>query len=104
MRPLFWNDSCSSGAEDYGIHEGTIGVWYSHDNIDCFDNGDDRMEAVNYGLGSHYYLVVPYNANHDGSYGERTVPPLAPPTERPVSAPFPNCDTNQTNMRELACP
>ncbi|MCP3977994.1 MAG: hypothetical protein GY716_01510 [bacterium] len=99
---LNWTDSCSVGAEDYGIHEGTIGAWYSHDDIDCTDNGGDRTEVVNTAAGSSYYLVVPYNANDEGSYGRAKGLPL--PLERPVSAPFANCDTNGTDMRELSCP
>jgi hypothetical protein len=101
---LDWSASCSVGAEDYGIHEGTIGVWYSHDDIDCQDNGGDLDEVVNYAAGDTYYLVVPHNANDEGSYGKRSVPPLPAPAERPVSSPYPNCEANGTDMRELSCP
>ena len=95
--------SCSVGVEDYGIHEGTIGAWYSHDDIDCSDDGADLTEVVNYDAGNVYYLVVPHNANDEGSYGRRSVPPLPAPAERPPSGPYPNCDANGTDMRELSC-
>jgi hypothetical protein len=101
---LNWSASCSVGAEDYGIHEGTIGSWYSHDEIDCSDNGGDLTEVVNYAAGNMYYLVVPHNSNDEGSYGLRSVPPLPAPAERPPSSPYPNCEANVTNMRELSCP
>jgi hypothetical protein len=101
---LTWAASCSIGAEDYGIHEGTLGSWYSHDEIDCYDDGGDFSEVVNYAAGDTYYLVVPYNANDEGSYGKRSVPPLAAPAERPASGPTPNCEDNDTGMRELSCP
>jgi len=101
-----WSASCSVGVEDYGIHEGLIGTWYSHDDITCTDTGSDLMEVINPAAwaSNNYYLVVPHNANDEGSYGQRTVPPLLPPAERPVSSPYPNCEANGTNMRELSCP
>jgi hypothetical protein len=110
---LTWSASCSVGAEDYGIHEGTIGSWYSHDEVDCHDNGGDLTEVYTYSPGDYYYLVVPWNPNDEGSYGQRSVPPLAPPMERPVSSPFPSCTAyagppgpvgNNTDQRELSCP
>jgi hypothetical protein len=95
---LFWSNSCSVGSEDYGIYEGTIGIWYSHTAIDCADGGTLLEEVVNYGLGDQYYLVVPHNPNDEGSYGLKSVPPLAPPAERPAG--FATCQPS----REFGCP
>ncbi|HEY3174186.1 MAG TPA: hypothetical protein VGK94_00335 [Candidatus Polarisedimenticolia bacterium] len=69
---ITWEASCSAGAEDYAIYEGTIGSWYSHGALDCSDDGGDRMEEFSPGSGNRYYLVVPLNANDEGSYGVDT--------------------------------
>ena len=42
---LSWSPSCSSGAEDYGIYEGTLGSWYSHKKKICSDVGLDFTET-----------------------------------------------------------
>jgi len=65
---LDWSASCSSGAEDYGIYEGTIGTYYSHTMIDCDDAGSDLVEQITPAVGSNYYLVVPHG-KAEGSYG-----------------------------------
>ncbi len=83
---LSWNASCSEGASDYGIYEGTIGSWYSHTSIDCNDGGVPLTEQVTPGAGSRYYLVVPRNAQTEGSYGLRQDNPIPTYTERPVGA------------------
>ena len=75
---LDWSASCSSGAEDYGIYEGTLGTWYSHTQIDCDDAGSDLVEQITPAVGSNYYLVVPHG-KAEGSYGLDSVP-----AERPV--------------------
>lgn len=64
-----WTASCSAGAEDYGIYEGQLGNWTSHGAIDCHDDGADRTEQIAPAGGNTYYLVVPFNANDEGSYG-----------------------------------
>ncbi len=66
---LTWAAGCSTGAEDYGIYEGTLGSWYSHTAIDCNDDLHDLTEVITPQPGSNYYLVVPYTANAEGSYG-----------------------------------
>jgi hypothetical protein len=66
---LSWSPSCSGGAEDYGVYEGEIGVWYSHEPIDCTDQDHDFFEQVEPSAGDRYYLVVPSNIDDDGSYG-----------------------------------
>lgn len=64
-----WDASCSAGAEDYTIYEGTIGSWYSHTAIDCNDDGTPLTETVATSPGNTYYLVVPTNPDGEGSYG-----------------------------------
>lgn len=66
---LRWNASCSGGAADYAIYEGTLGSWYSHTLIDCSDDGADRQETLTPSAGNRYYLVVPENSASEGSYG-----------------------------------
>ncbi len=66
---ISWSASCSSGAEDYGIHEGQIGSWYSHTQIDCSDDGGDLTEEITPSAGDRYYLVVPHHPDDEGSYG-----------------------------------
>lgn len=66
---ISWEASCSAGAEDYAIYEGTIGDWYSHVPIDCSDDGADLTEDVAFSPGDRYYIVVPLNASAEGSYG-----------------------------------
>ena len=69
---LTWGPSCSVGAENYGIYEGVIGSWYSHTQIDCDDGGSNLTELVTTGAGNRYYLVVPFNPNDEGSYGQNS--------------------------------
>jgi hypothetical protein len=90
---LFWTASCSLGAEDYGIYEGTIGTWYSHTQIDCSDALGDLQEAVTPGAGNRYYLVVPNNPDVEGSYGTRSTG-----VQRPVGSV--TCRAAQ----EIGCP
>lgn len=69
---LSWSHSCSAGAEDYAIYEGDLASPYSHVRIDCTDDGADFIEEVKPSAGDRYYLVVPWNANDEGSYGDST--------------------------------
>jgi len=72
MLRLVWDQSCSQGATDYGIYQGTIGSWYSHTLLDCSDAGNDLQEDITPGAGNRYFLVVPLNAFGEGSYGQRS--------------------------------
>jgi hypothetical protein len=64
-----WSTSCSQGADDYEIYEGTIGTWYSHTSKVCTDTAHDLTETFAPAVASDYYLVVPRNAVEEGSYG-----------------------------------
>jgi hypothetical protein len=66
---LRWSATCTGGASDYAIYEGTLGSWYSHSQLDCTDYGGDRQETVTPSPGNRYYLVVPESAANEGSYG-----------------------------------
>jgi hypothetical protein len=76
-----WSTSCSQGADDYEIYEGSIGVWYSHTSKVCTDTGHDLKETFAPAAGSDYYLVVPRDAVEEGSYGTNSGG-----VERPVGA------------------
>ena len=78
---LSWPASCSPGAADYAIYEGTVGNYYSHEKKTCSDGDGDRTEEIFPQPADSYYLVVPLTATDEGSYGvdsdgvERPVPP-----------------------------
>jgi hypothetical protein len=89
---LTWDPSCSSGGEDYGVYEGTIGTWNSHTAIDCIDGGTALTEDVTPALTSNYYLVVPHSqGKEEGSYGLDFIGGVN--TERPVGVT--RCAPNQ---------
>ena len=69
---ISWSPSSSAGADDYGIYEGTLGLWYSHTAADCSDDGGDLQEEITPQSGGRYFLVVPLNASDEGSYGRNT--------------------------------
>jgi hypothetical protein len=66
---LDWSSSCTGGAGDYGIYEGTLGVWNSHAAADCHDDGLDTIETLTPSAGSRYFLVVARDTLSEGSYG-----------------------------------
>lgn len=85
---LSWAPSCSVGAEDYGIYEGTIASLqaglYDHTRIDCVDDGANLTEEVTPPAASAYYLLVSHNDKEEGSYGTDFDSPASVATERPV--------------------
>ncbi len=84
---ISFGDGCSCGATDYGIYEGTLaalkGGSYDHQQIRCGDAGADRVERITPANVDTYYLVVPTNADAEGSYGSRFDSPTGVSTERP---------------------
>lgn len=92
---LTWNVSCTpAGASDYGIYEGQLGSWYSHARRTCRDTGQKLQQTVPTSTGNTYYLVVPLDSSHEGSYGAASsgaeIPPgaiLCAPTQTPASCP-----------------
>lgn len=83
---ISWSASCSQGALDYGIYEGTLGGWYGHTLEDCSDGATPLTEQITPGAGAKYYLVVPQNGRAEGSYGKSRNFPLGFDTERPVGS------------------
>lgn len=65
---LSWDVSCLVSADDYSIHEGTIGTWYSHSRAVC-TTGGSTSHTMTPGSGGRYFLVVPLNPDAEGSYG-----------------------------------
>jgi hypothetical protein len=90
---LSWEASCLPGAQDYGIYEGQLGVYYSHVRKDCSDAGGDLAEDILPGPGDRYYLVVPLGISTEGSYGADSAgaphPPGSGPTCRALQDPAP---------------
>ena len=76
---LRWAPSCTGAAADYAIHEGALGSWYSHTEIDCSDEGGDGQETLVPAAGNRYYLVVPLNGASEGSYGLNSTGAERPP-------------------------
>jgi hypothetical protein len=92
-----WGPSTSVGATDYGIYEGTLLSFptYTHTAKVCGDAGGDFQEDFAPQVASSYYLVVPYNPNDEGSYGQSATPT---PAERPVGT------TTCVPTQALGCP
>ena len=81
---LTWGASCSSGASDYAIYEGTLdalrtGLW-NHAAKTC-SAGADRTETITPGTGARYYLVAPLTASSEGRLGKTSAG-----TDRPAAA------------------
>jgi hypothetical protein len=87
---ISWAPSCSSGAEEYGIFEGTIGSWYTHKDIFCNDvDGLPYSEdfAPTTATTNYYYLVVPHDFVDEGAYGLDYDPTRVPQRiERPQAS------------------
>lgn len=64
---LSWTPTCDA-AVDYGVYEGTLGVWYSHAPVQCSTAGGTSV-TITPGQGNRYLLVVPNNQSAEGSYG-----------------------------------
>ena len=75
---LSWGASCGGGT-DYAIYEGTLGDYSSHMPVACSTGGATSSTFVPPGH-STWYLVVPWCAGAEGSYGRRS-----DGTERPAS-------------------
>jgi hypothetical protein len=65
---LSWGTSCRAGDDDYEIYEGDLAAFYSHDRRFCTTGGATSITFTP-AAGSTYYLVVPTNGTHEGSYG-----------------------------------
>ncbi|MCU0255024.1 MAG: matrixin family metalloprotease [Acidobacteria bacterium] len=70
---LSWGASCSAGATDYAIYEGTLdalrsGSW-NHTAKTC-SAGLDRSETITPGTGARYYLIAPLTGSSEGRLGK----------------------------------
>lgn len=81
-----WQPSCSGGADDYAIYEGTIGTWYDHTLNVCTDVAPAFTEQVTpSAAGDRYFLVVAQSGcRGEGSYGSCQSGVCLPGDERPV--------------------
>jgi hypothetical protein len=90
---LDWDVSCAGLGPDYSIHEGLLGVWYSHAAVRCTSAG--MLQAtLTPADGSRYYLIAPVRDGFTGSLGKSSTG-----SERPDG------DPSCTDSRALApCP
>jgi hypothetical protein len=65
---LTWSASCSNTDDDYAVYEGTLGDFASHRSNLC-TTGGATSATITPGAGGRYFLVVPTNGTHEGSYG-----------------------------------
>lgn len=76
---LSWGASCAPSDADYEIYEGALGDFTSHSPLACTTGG-----ALTYTTpapsGGRYYLVVPTNLIHEGSYGRTSMDEERPPS------------------------
>jgi hypothetical protein len=77
---LQWADSCVATDTDYAVYEGTLGDFTSHVSRVC-TTGGATAATLPPAEGLTYYLVVPRNAGHEGSYGK-----TSDGVERPAAA------------------
>jgi glucose/arabinose dehydrogenase len=87
---LAWGASCSGTAEDYSVHQGTLGGWYGHTFLLC-STGAATEATITPGTGDHYFLVVALDETREGSYGTDSAGTERPPSGascRPEHAPL----------------
>jgi len=103
---LLWAGSCLATDVDFVIYAGSLGDFHDHTSIDCTTSGA-TMYTFTPQPGNRYYLVVPRNATHEGSYGtdgdgfERPPSPEAcldqEPSDCPTSVLLTDIDSGQTS-------
>jgi len=62
-----WGPACGT-ASDFGVYEGVLGSWYSHQAIAC-TTGGVLSATIAPSPGSRYYLVAPMHESLEGSCG-----------------------------------
>ena len=65
---LSWGASCATADADFAVYEGSLGDFASHEPRAC-GTGGSRSVELNPVAADAYYLVVPVNADREGSYG-----------------------------------
>jgi glucose/arabinose dehydrogenase len=76
---LTWGPSCLGSDTMYGVYEGLIGEWDGHKPRACTVAPTTYTFTPN--PGNRFYLVVPRNAQREGSYGQNSAG-----LERPAGA------------------
>ncbi len=66
---LTWDASCRGADTDYGVYEGALGNFESHESRLCSTGGATTAE-VPPDPGNRFFLVVPRNSVREGSYGQ----------------------------------
>lgn len=74
---MSWGSSCSNEATGYGLYEGTLGSWYSHNAVACIGSANSAIFSPS--AGNRYYLIVPNNGDYEGSYGTDSSGSQIPP-------------------------
>lgn len=69
---LSWGASCVASDSDYAIYEGTLGQFDTHLPAVC-SSGGELTRTLTPAAGDRYFLVVPRNAEREGSYGVDSV-------------------------------
>jgi len=65
---LSWGASCAASGPDYAVHEGQLGVWFSHAPLRC-SSGHALSLTITPSGGDRYYLVAPVTVDYTGSLG-----------------------------------
>jgi hypothetical protein len=65
---LTWGASCLSSDVDYGVYEGGLENFASHEPVTCGTAGLTSMDLAP-SAGNQYYLVVPQSPDREGGYG-----------------------------------
>ena len=65
---LTWGASCYASGPDYSVHEGQLGVWFSHAPLLC-SSGSSLSATITPSGGDRYYLVGPISGDFTGSLG-----------------------------------
>jgi hypothetical protein len=94
MLDLAWGASCLAGDGQYEIYEGSLGSFASHVPATC-STGGLTSASITPASGNRYYVVVPANTSHEGSYGLDGLG-----AERPVSS----APCLPQNMDDPVCP
>lgn len=65
---LTWGASCTGAGPDYSVHEGQLGVWFSHAPLRC-SSAFALALTIMPSSGDRYYLIAPVAADYTGSFG-----------------------------------
>lgn len=65
---LRWGATCTSTGPDYSVHEGQLGVWFSHHPVLC-TTGHTLAATITPSGGGRYYLIAPIWVNFTGGFG-----------------------------------